>query len=219
MKSNKKYVKWVILWGILFWVPFIAGANEQELPALPIVTIGSLFGIIAFTMNDKGHGKINNLFWGAFANIAGLIYVGSRGYKKGSSAYKQKVNAEKERRNQLAKQHAKQKAAIRNAEIERKKQYTKAATGLKKKYGNEDATRALAGKIWVNMPFELYREAQAIRPEGRKFGKKFENVVNGEERHKYRFDPYENRQGKTSYNYEIDTKAGLITGWKNLEDN
>ena len=67
------------------------------------------------------------------------------------------------------------------------------------------------------MPFELYREAQAIRPQGRKFGKKFENVVNGEERHKYRFDPYQNRQGKTSYNYEIDTKAGLI--WKNLEDN
>ena len=37
-----------------------------------------------------------------------------------------------------------------------------------------------------------------IRPKGRKFGKKFENVVNGE--HTYRFDPYENRQGKTSYN-------------------
>ena len=69
------------------------------------------------------------------------------------------------------------------------------------------------------MPFELYREAQAIRPEGRKFGKKFENVVNGEERHKYRFDPYQNRQDKTSYNYEVDTKAGLITRWKNLEDN
>ena len=219
MESNKKNVIGCILWGILFWVPFIVGVPEQELPPGPLVFIVGLFGIIAFTMNDKGHGKINNLFWGAFANIAGLIYVGSRGYKKGSSAYKQKVNAEKERRNQLAKQHAKQKAAIRNAEIERKKQYTKAATGLKKKYGNEDATRALAGKIWVNMPFELYREAQAIRPEGRKFGKKFENVVNGEERHKYRFDPYENRQGKTSYNYEIDTKAGLITGWKNLEDN
>ena len=104
-------------------------------------------------MNDKGHGKINNLFWGAFANFARLIYVGARGYKKGSNAYKQ-VNAEKERRNQLAKQHAKQ-LLIRNAGSERKKQYTKAATGLKKKYGSEDATRALAGKIWVNMPFEL----------------------------------------------------------------
>ena len=89
---------------------------------------------------------------------------------------------------------------------------------FKKKYG-EDATKALDGKIWVNMSFELYRQAQVIRPKGKKFGKKFENVVNGEERHKYRFDPYENRQGKTSYNYEIDTKAGLITGWKNLEDN
>ena len=86
---------------------------------------------------------------------------------------------------------------------------------FKKKYG-EDATKALAGKIWLNMSFELYRQAQVIRPKGRKFGKKFENVVNGEERHKYRFDPYENRQGKTSYNYEVDTKAGLITGWKEL---
>ena len=56
---------------------------EQELPLLPLVTIVTLFGTIAFTMNDKGHGKINNLFWGAFANFAGLIYVGARGYKKG----------------------------------------------------------------------------------------------------------------------------------------
>ena len=89
---------------------------------------------------------------------------------------------------------------------------------LKKKYG-EDATKALAGKIWVNMSFELYRQAQVMRPKGRKFGKKFENVVNGEERHTYRFDPYENRQGKISYNYEITTKDGLISGWKNLETN
>ena len=123
---------------------------------------------------------------------------------------------QKKRRNHLTKQHAKKLQL--EMQGRKKKQYTKAATGLKKKYG-EDATRALAGKIWVSMPFELYREAQAVRPEGRKFGKKFENVVNGEERHKYRFDPYQNRQGKTSYNYEIDTKAGLITGWKNLEDN
>ena len=50
----------------------------------------------------------------------------------------------------------------------------------------------------------------------REFGKKFENVVNGEERHKYRFDPYENRQGKISYKFEVDTKAGVITGWKEL---
>ena len=114
METHKKYVKWVILWGILFWIPLIAGTSEQELPAL--VTFVTLFGIIAFTMNDKGHGKINNLFWGAFANFAGLIYVGARGYKKGSSAYKQKDKKEKERRNQLAKQHAKRKAAIRNAE-------------------------------------------------------------------------------------------------------
>ena len=46
--------------------------------------------------------------------------------------------------------------------------------------------------------------------------KKFENVVNGEERHTYRFDPYENRQGKISYNYEITTKNVLITGCKEL---
>ena len=91
METHKKYVKWVILWGILFWAPLIAGTSEQELPVLPLVTIVTLFGTIAFTMNDKGHGKINNLFWGAFANFAGLIYVGARGYKKGSSAYKQKV--------------------------------------------------------------------------------------------------------------------------------
>ena len=97
MESHKKYVKWVILWGILFWGPFIAGASEQELPALTLVTFVTLFGIIAFTMNDKGHGKINNLFWGAFANFAGLIYVGATGNKKGSSAYKQKDKKEKEK--------------------------------------------------------------------------------------------------------------------------
>ena len=90
---------------------------------------------------------------------------------------------------------------------------------LSNKFGKEEVNKALRGKIWTNMSFQLYREAQLLRPSGRKFGKKFENVVNGEERHKYRFDSYKNRQGKTSYNFEVDTKAGFITGWKNLEGN
>ena len=110
---------------------------------------------------------------------------------------------------------AKQKMALAKAKRE---EHNKKLLAFKKKYG-ADATKALAGKIWTNMSFQLYREAQLLRPSGRKFGKKFENVVNGEERHKYRFDSYKNRQGKTSYNFELDTKAGLITGWKNLEDN
>ena len=110
---------------------------------------------------------------------------------------------------------AKQKMALAKAKRE---EHNKKLLAFKKKYG-ADATKALAGKIWTNMSFQLYREAQLLRPSGRKFGKKFENVVNGEERHKYRFDSYKNRQGKTSYNFEVDTKAGLITGWKNLEDN
>ena len=29
-KANKKYVKWVILWGILFWVPLIAGTMNKN---------------------------------------------------------------------------------------------------------------------------------------------------------------------------------------------
>ncbi len=209
------------IWGLLFWIALIARGNQQEIPMEPLATIVAVFGIAAFLMNDKGHGKINNLFWGVFANFVGLVYVGVRGYKKGSGAYKQKEKEEKERRNQLAKEHAKQKAARRSAEIARKKQITKVTSSLKNKYGSEDANKALAGKIWVNMPFNLFHDAHKLMiengiPNGRKFGKKFENVVNGEERHKYRFDPYENRQGKTSYNYEVDTKAGLITGWKEL---
>ena len=107
---------------------------------------------------------------------------------------------------------AKQKMALAKAKRE---EHNKKLLAFKKKY-SDDATKALAGKIWLNMPFELYSEAQAIRPNGRKFGKMFENVVNGEERHTYKFDPYENRQGKISYNYEITTKNGLITGWKEL---
>ena len=104
------------------------------------------------------------------------------------------------------------------------KNQKKDAKQVLNKYGSDDATKALAGKIWVNMPFNLFHDAHKLMiengiPNGRKFGKKFENVVNGEERHKYRFDSYKNRQGKTSYNFEVDTKAGLITGWKNLEDN
>ena len=121
----------------------------------------------------------------------------------------------KKEQKKYAEERAKQKMALAKAKRE---EHNKKLLAFKKKY-SDDATKALAGKIWLNMPFELYSEAQAIRPNGRKFGKMFENVVNGEERHKYRFDPYKNRQGKTSYNYEVDTKAGLITGWKNLEDN
>ena len=120
-----------------------------------------------------------------------------------------------EKRKREAEEAKKRKAEEREKREQEKKNRLLA---FKKKYG-ADATKALAGKIWVNMPFELYREAQVLRPRGRKFGKKFENVVNGEERHTYRFDPYENRQGKISYNYEITTKDGLISGWKNLETN
>ena len=118
----------------------------------------------------------------------------------------------KKEQKKYAEERAKQKMALAKAKRE---EHNKKLLAFKKKYG-EDATKALAGKIWVNMSFELYRQAQVIRPKGRKFGKKFENVVNGEERHTYRFDPYENRQGKISYNYEITTKNGLITGWKEL---
>ena len=224
MAEEKKVIRGVILWGVISWVSFIVSffemANEAtKLPSFVIFL--AFFSLPAFFMNDKGHGKINNLFWGVFANIAGWSYVATRDYKKGSKAYKQKEKEEKERRNQLAKEHAKQKAARRSVEIARKKQITKATLSLKNKYGSEDATKALAGKIWVNMPFNLFHDAHKLMiengiPNGRKFGKKFENVVNGEERHKYRFDPYENRQGKISYKFEVDTKAGVITGWKEL---
>ena len=224
MAEKKNNIRGVIFWGVISWVSFIAAFFEtastgRELPTF--VVFFAWLGAPALFMNDKGHGKINNLFWGVFANIAGWAHVATRDYKKESKAYKQKEKEEKERRNQLAKEHAKQKAASRRAEIARKKQITKATSSLKNKYGSEDATKALAGKIWVNMPFNLFHDAHKLMiengiPNGRKFGKKFENVVNGEERHKYRFDPYKNRQGKTSYNYEVDTKAGLITGWKEL---
>ena len=118
----------------------------------------------------------------------------------------------KKEQKKYAEERAKQKMALAKAKRE---EHNKKLLAFKKKY-SDDATKALAGKIWLNMPFELYSEAQAIRPNGRKFGKMFENVVNGEERHTYKFDPYENRQGKISYNYEITTKNGLITGWKEL---
>ena len=132
---------------------------------------------------------------------------------KSNKAQAAKTLAEK--RKKEAEEAKKRKAEEKKKREEKKKNRLLA---FKKKHGT-DATKALAGKIWVNMSFELYREAQVLRPRGRKFGKKFENVVNGEERHTYRFDPYENRQGKISYNYEITTKDGLISGWKNLETN
>ena len=130
-----------------------------------------------------------------------------------------KQNEEAKKRKEETKKRKEEEKIKRAKEREKREQEKKnRLLAFKKKYG-ADATKALAGKIWVNMSFKLYREAQVLRPRGRKFGKKFENVVNGEERHTYRFDPYENRQGKISYNYEITTKDGLISGWKNLETN
>tara|TARA_X000000368_G_C22910990_1_gene658551 strand:- start:182 stop:856 length:675 start_codon:yes stop_codon:yes gene_type:complete len=224
MAEKKESIKGIIIWGVISWVSFLAAFFESategtEIPSF--VVFFAWFALPAFFMNDKGHGKINNIFWGVFANIAGWAHVATRDYKKGSKAYKQKQKELADIKRRQAQIESKQKAASRRAEIARKKQITDATLSLKNKYGNEDATKALAGKIWVNMPFNLFHDAHKLMiengiPNGRKFGKKFQNVVNGEERHKYRFDPYENRQGKTSYNYEVDTKAGLITGWKEL---
>tara|TARA_B100001173_G_scaffold113847_1_gene98700 strand:- start:790 stop:1629 length:840 start_codon:yes stop_codon:yes gene_type:complete len=131
-----------------------------------------------------------------------------------------KVAERQKKKNEEAKK-MREEAKIMRAEKKKKREQEKKnkLLAFKKKYGADAVTKALAGKIWVNMSFELYRKAQVMLPNGRKYGKKFENVVSGEERHTYRFDPYENRQGKISYNYEITTKDGLISGWKNLETN
>lgn len=195
-------------------------------------------------IEKKGYSKRNNLFWIVVVGFPGYIYVIQRrgntakylpilidklnkniipsteliqdsGFTSKHPLWKKYLKL-KSNKAQASKRLA-EKRKREGEEAKKKKALEKKnrLLAFKKKYG-EDATKALAGKIWLNMSFELYRQAQVIRPKGRKFGKKFENVVNGEERHKYRFDPYENRQGKTSYNYEVDTKAGLITGWKEL---
>ena len=73
----------------------------------------------------------------------------------------------KKEQKKYAEERAKQKMALAKAKRE---EHNKKLLAFKKKY-SDDATKALAGKIWLNMPFELYSEAQAIRPNGRKFGK------------------------------------------------
>jgi len=199
--------------------------------------ICSLLGVV-YKSNIKNRGyTITNYFLNLyFFNILGLAWLIYR-YPKIDSNYinnlqqtaakikeqeakaaeiQKKQNEEAKKSKEEAKKRKEEEKIKRVKEREKREQEKKnRLLAFKKKYGT-DATKALAGKIWVNMSFELYRQAQVIRPKGRKFGKKFENVVNGEERHTYRFDPYENRQGKISHKYEITTKNDLITGWKEL---
>lgn len=195
--------------------------------------ICSLLGVVYKSkIKNRGY-TITNYFLNLyFFNILGLAWLIYR-YPKIDSNHinnlQQTVAKIKEQETKAAERQKKkneeakkmrEEAKIMRAEKKKKREQEKKnkLLAFKKKYG-ADATKALAGKIWVNMSFELYRKAQVMLPNGRKYGKKFENVVSGEERHTYRFDPYENRQGKISYNYEITTKDGLISGWKNLETN
>ena len=188
------------------------------------VSFANVAGIIFIFFREKSPKvHLNDLIIQLEKNeLPNKVLIKKSGFNSNHPLWKKynELKKSKDEANRRAAEKAKKAAAeakIKKAKEREKREQEKKnrLLALKKKYG-ADATKALAGKIWVNMSFELYRQAQVMRPKGRKFGKKFENVVNGEERHTYRFDPYENRQGKISYNYEITTKNDLITGWKEL---
>ena len=196
--SKWNNINWIAVGGLLGYIYVMQRrSNSEKYLAILIDKLNKNIIPSSELIKDSGFGSKHPL-WNKYLEL------------KSNKANADKKLAEKRKRK--AEETKKRKAEEKEKREEEKKNRLLA---FKKKYG-EDATKALDGKIWVNMSFELYRQAQVIRPKGRKFGKKFENVVNGEERHKYRFDPYENRQGKTSYNFEVDTKDGLITGWKEL---
>ena len=186
--------------------------------------ICSIVGIVfKSSIKHRGYSITNYLLNLYFVNILGIVHLLIRDPKIDSDFINElipkaaKVKEAKRKADQAAKkarEEAKRQAAEAKKKLEEKKQ--KKILTLTNKFGKEELTKALKGKIWANMSFQLYKEAQELSTSGREFGKKFENVVNGEERHKYRFDPYENRQGKISYKFEVDTKAGVITGWKEL---